>query len=454
MIKSGTGGNQWNLKSGGSNSLTVTAGNTYNWQLNDIPDRAPSGPLAYYLTALLLTITGTITQSGSTGVQIPRDVLPALLINSINWQNSWMGPVLNFQYAKGFTLPIMEFVAGGFQYGQRQQNNIAAANGATTFSMTLRVPALNDNRGRLLKETSQLAALFQPSQFSVTMASTTGLTTFSPGASFSSMTMSVTAQLDPRQELVLGTPMEWILHTPISGGPQVTIEGFGRQAGVNGVAIKGGVAFLADLTATPTTQPGVVLPSSLTDFSFPWRGQATTYDIKAWLQQHLALLPNDRPQQSAGTNLGTSDRTNDFSGFPYTVNNVDATGPSVDLVNLKFFPLVMGGDELELSDLQTAESDQTFNMTQTGGFTTPGNHQILAEYARVWTPEKMGDWVAQIVRGGANSLATCVLQKPSVVAEVLKRVTDPNGRGLQLRYPTAKHVTTVDQETYLPHQFI
>ncbi len=453
MIKSGTGGNQWNLKSGGSNSLTVTQGNTYNWQLNDIPDRAPSGPLAYYLTALLLTITGNVVQSGSTGVFIPRDVLPALIINSIDWKNSWMGPVMNFQYVKGFALPIIEFVSGGFEYGQRQNGGIAAANGTYAFSMTIRVPALNDNRGRLLKETSHLAALFQPSQFSVTMASTTTLTTWSPGASLTSLSMSVTAQLDPRQELVLGTPMEWILHTPISGGPQVTIEGFGRNAAVNGVLVKGGVAFLSDLTATPSVQPGVVAPASCTDFSFPWRGQATTYDIKAWIQQHLALLPNDRPQVQ-GNVASTTAGINDFQGFPYIFNNQTSDSATIDLTNLRFFPLVMGGDALELSDLQTAESDQTFNLTQTGGFTTPGNHQILAQYARVWTPEKMGDWVAQIVRGGANSLAACVLQKPSIVADVLKKVTDPNGNGLSLRYPTAKHVTTVDQETYLAHQFI
>src|SRR5262252_3742298 len=104
MIKSGTGGNQWNLKSGGSNSIAVVSGGTYNWQLNDVPDRAPTGPLAYYLTALLLTITGTIIQSGEGGAVIPRDRLAAALINSIDWKNSWMGPVLNFQYAKGFNL--------------------------------------------------------------------------------------------------------------------------------------------------------------------------------------------------------------------------------------------------------------------------------------------------------------------------------------------------------------
>lgn len=453
MIKSGTGGNQWNLKSGGSNSLTVTQGNTYNWQLNDVPDRAPTGPLAYYLTALLLTISGTLVQSGSTGVAIPRDRLPSLLINSIDWKNSWMGPVLNFQYAKGFVLPIMEFVADGFQYGQRQTNQIPAANGNHPFSLTLRIPALNDNRGRLLKETSQLAALFQPSQFSVTMATSGTLTTYSPGASLSEVTMNVTAQLDPRQELVLGTPMEWILHTPISGGPQVTIEGFGRNAAVNGVAVKGGVAFLADLTAL-NGQPGVIDPTNLTDFSFPWRGQATTYDLKAWLLQHIALLPNDRPQIQVATNIGAG-TVNDFLGFPYCTLLADRVeSASQDLAQLLFWPLVMGGDALELSDLQTAESDQVFNATQTGGFTTPGNHQILAEYARVWTPEKMGDWVAQIVKGGSNSLASCVLQKPAVVAEVLKKVTDPNGKGLPLRYPTSKHVTTIDQETYLAHSFI
>ncbi len=451
MIKSGTGGNQWNLKSGGSNSVVVASGGTYNWQLNDVPDRAPTGPLAYYLSCLLLTITGTVIQAEGGGSTIARDTLAAAIINSIDWKNSWMGPVLNFQYAKGFTLPIMEFVAGGFAYGQRQTNLIPAT-GTTPFSLTVKVPALNDNRGRLLKETSNLAALFQPSQFSVTMAALSALQSFSTGATLGTMHMNVTAQLDPRQELVLGTPMEWILHTPISGGPQVTIEGFGRNAGVNGVAIKGGVAFLADLS-DQNGQPGVIDPSLLTDFSFPWRGQATTYDIKAWVQQQLALLPNDRPQTQVIAQGGGT--VNDFTTFPYATTLTDrAASLTIDTDDLLFFPLVMGGDMLELSDLQTADSDQTWNATQTGGFATPGNHQILAEYGRVWTPEKMGDWVAQIVRGGANSLAACVLQKPSLVGEVLKRVTDPNGKGLPLRYPTAKHVTTVDQETYLAHQFI
>jgi hypothetical protein len=451
MQKNGTGGIQHNLKSGGANALTVTAGNGYTWQLNDLPDRAPTGPLALYLTCLLLTISGTITQAGGTGVAIPRDRLPALLIDSVDWTNSWMGPVLQKANVNGARMPIVEFVAGGFSYGQRQQNRIPAANGTYSFSMTIRVPALNDRRGRLIKETSNLAVLFQPSQIRVNMQPLSTLTTYSPAASWGTLTQTITAQLDPRQELVLGVPMEWILHTPTSGGPQVTIEGFGRQAGVTGVETKGGVAFLADLSLK-NALGGVVTPNVCTDFQFQWRGQGTTYDVKAWLQQYIDLLPNDRPQQSAAVNQGTAG-TDDFSGFPYIQDNTGSQSTTIDLDELLFFPLVIGGDDLELTNLQTADSDQTFNLTQTGGF-AGGNHQILAQYARVWTDGKMADWLSQVLKGGDSSLAALVLQGRKGVSDALARAKSaPNGR-LGQRIPQSKHVVTADQFTYLPYQLV
>lgn len=452
MQKNGTGGIQHNLKSGGSNSLTVVASGGYTWQLNDLPDRSPTGPLALYLTCLLLTISGTLVQAGGAGVAVPRDVLPLLLIDSVDWTNSWMGPVLQKTNVNGARLPIVEFIAGGFQYGQRQQNQIAAANGTYSFSLTTAIPALNDQRGRLVKETSNLAILFQPSQIRVNMQPLTTLTTYSAGASWGTLTQTITAQLDPRQELVLGTPMEWILHTPISGGPQVNIEGFGRQAGVTGVETKGGVAFLADLTAA-NALGGVVSPPSFTDFQFQWRGQGTTYDIKGYLQQFLRLMPNNRPHVAPLGTIGTSGQPNDFVGFPYTNSNTSQNSATEDLQSLLCWILVMGGDELQLTDLQTADTDQTFNLTQTGGFTTPGNHQILAQYARRWTKGKREDWLAQVLRGGDSSLAALVLNGRRGVADALARASkEPDG--LAQRRPSGKHVTTGDQFTYLPYQLV
>ncbi len=450
MRKSGTGGIQQNLKTGGSTSATIAPSGNLTFQLNDLMDRSPTGPLALYLTALLLTVSGTLVQAGGAGTAVPRDRLPGLLFDSVDWTNSWMGsPAAKFVF-NGARLPIVEFVAGGFQYAQRQINQIPAANGTYSFALTVRIPALNDRRGRLVKETSNLALLYQPSQFKVTLNPTSTLTSFTTGASWGTLTASLTAQLDVRQELVLGTPFEWNLHTPVSGGPQVVIQGFGRDSALSGVKPKGGVAFLGDLSLV-NGLGGVVTPTNFTDFQFQWRGQPVTNDMRGWVQQFLDLLPNDRPQISAGTNQAAAG-INDLTGFPYSINtNANSVTPDTDAI--LFWPLAMGGDDLELTDLQTAESDQTFNATQTGGFGA-GNHQILAQYARQWEPEKVADWIAQITRGGQSSLASYVLQGPANVNAALARVAAQRDRLPIRRRPNSKHYVSADQETYLPYQFI
>lgn len=451
MDKRATGGIQQQLKTGGSSSATLAMGGNATFQFNDLNDRAPTGQLALYLTCLFLTLTFTLTQNGGTGVLIPRDRLGSVLIDSIDWTQSWMGSVAPKSVWSGSRLSIMEFVAGGFQYGQRQFNGIAAANGATTVSAKWRIPALNDRRGRLINETSNLALLFQPSQCRVTLAPLATLQAFSPGATMSTVVTSLTAQLEPRQELVLGTPMEWVVHTPVAGGPQVTIFGFGRDTAMTGVKPKGGVAFCGDLSIK-NGLGGCIEVAKAVDFQWNWRGQPTTTMISDYVDQFLDLLPNDRPQNSSGTALGTSDRTNDYQGFPYTQNTLDATG-TPDLTDWLFFPLAMGGEHLELTACQTAQRDETFNLNQTGGFVADAaNHLILAQYARVWEYEKRADWISQITRGDDASLAAYVLGGQDKVAAALAAVKAKGD--LFSRRPNDKHVVTPDQETYLGWQFI
>ena len=457
MRKNGTGGIQQNLKTGGSTSATIAPAGNLTWQLNDLMDRSPTGPLALVLSCLLLTISGTVTQANSTGVAIPRDRLPALLIDSVDWTNSWMGTVAPKSVFSGSRLPVIEFTAGGFTYGQRQINSIPAANGTYSFTMTVRVPALNDRRGRLLKETSNLSLLYQPSQFRLTAAPLATLTTFSAGASWGTLTATLTAQHDVRQELVLGTPMEWNLHTPVAGGSQVTIQGFGRDSALSGVKPKGGVAFLGDLSDA-RGQGGCIRTNLCTSFQFQWRGQPVIDDIKGYALQFIDQLPNDRPQVEGLATLATAVNINDYQGYPYTFDHSgtgSAGSATGDIDGLLFFPLALGGDDLELTDLQTAQDDQTFNLSQSTAFSSIGtNHLILSQYGRVWEPDKVADWLAQITRGGANSLASYVLGGPGSVAAALSRVAASKDKMPMRRRPNAKHYVSPDQETYLAYQFI
>jgi hypothetical protein len=98
---------------------------------------------------------------------------------------------------------------------------------------------------------------------------------------------------------------------------------------------------------------------------------------------------------------------------------------------MRFFPFVMGGRELRLTDVQTADQDQTYYLN---GPTFSGSHQILAQYARRWQEGKRNAWEA-LVR--ASGLPAYVYGGGTPVS-------------MQQRVPLSKHFTTPDQATYLP----
>jgi hypothetical protein len=434
MEEAGTGGNSWPLKSASGENPTVTQGKPITFLFTDLPSMCPSGPLANYLSGCFLTVTGTIVQPSEGATPIPRDVLPGLFIDSVDWTQSFFGAVLSTNYIKGKFLPVVEFTSNGFKYGQRQAGTIPV-NITTGFSFTVWLPAATDRRGRNISATSNLALLFQPSQCKINFAGPTALSDFSTGATASNISCRLTADLDPRQELVMGTPMEWVLHEIAAAGATVKIEGFGRNTAMTGVEEKGGVAFLGELTAN-SNQDGIIVPEELSQISFQWRGQGELQDIIAWVNKFVGLLPNDRPQQggvTAGIVTGTAG-LNDFAGYPNAMIAGDLNSQTIDTVNMRFFPWVLGGREMRLTDLQTAQQDQTYYATQTSPFS--GTHQILAQYARQWQVGKRNAWEA-LVRG-SGLVEYCYGPSGGAAAKMVQRI------------PLSKHYTTPDQYTYLP----
>jgi hypothetical protein len=432
MDRASTGGISWPLKSASGENPSITQGRPITFLFTDLPDRSPTGPLAAYLPGCFLTIKGKVTQAAETGVAIPRDVLPGLLIDSIDWGQSFFGSVLNTNNVKGKFLPVIEFTANGFKYGQRQQGDIATTAGDTNFSVTVWLPAASDRRGKLLTDTSNLALCFQPSQCKINFAGAGVLNAWSPGATFSDLTCRLTADLDLRQELVLGTPMEWVLHEIAAAGPSVKIEGFGRNTSMTGVEEKGGVAFLGELTGE-ANQDGIIHPELIQQISFQWRGLGELQDIDAWVNKFVGLLPNDRPQQGGNVVNGIGDVMNDFSGYPNQMDLADTSSATQDETGMRFFPFALGGYEVRLTDLQTADQDQTYYVTQSSPFS--GTHQILAQYARVWQDSKRAVWEAMV---RASGLPQYCFGNAGAASAVMQR-----------RIPLAKHYTTPDQYTYL-----
>lgn len=436
-----TVGQLWPLKSGSTNQPALTPGTQASFQFTDVPDRPPAGPLAYYLPGVKLTFAGNIVQSGSTGSQIYSDEFFGALFSSLGWIQCWQGTALRTSDILGIHWAVTEYMAGGRRYDSDVRAVMAEGpNGTYPFEVTMFVPFLSDRRTSLEPETMQLALMARASQLQINFAPASALTSLSTGASLDSVTVSASAILVPRAELILGTPIENILTQVVAGaGNSVTIQNFGVDTGLTGVDPGGGVLDLLFLT-TANQQDGSFNASNITDFQWQWRGQTYTQDILGLLSQWKRLLPTPYLNTLATVNTGSAP----LQGIPYSIQNSTQFGQlttpvRAELTNqLLFWGLIISGMRCRLSSLQTASSDQTFNMTVTGGYS--GTHKILGRYARSWQKPMRDQWVAQVLAGGAGSLAANVLGPNYGSAKLLQRGA------------AGKPYTTADETRYLPWQ--
>lgn len=435
-----TVGQLWPLQSGSTNQPTLTPGQQTAFQFQDVPDRSATGPLANYMPGVSVTFSGNVVQ-GAGGSIVPSDQFFGALFSSLAWIQAWHGSPIQAQHVTGAQWAVTEYFANGQRYQGAVHQLIAAAAAATyPFEVTIFVPFSSCRIGDLEDNTSQLALLARASQLQINVAPASALTAISPSATITNFKCRASAMLVPRQELVLGTPVETILTQIVAGsGNAVKITNFGTDTGLQGVDPGGGVLNLLFLTAA-NGQGGSFDSDNITDFLWQWRGQTFTQDVLGLLQQWKRLLPT--PLQSGFTmNSGGSPS---LQGIPYSVYSNSTLGPesvaNVELLGLLFWALVLSGNDPQLTSLQTADSDQTFNMTVTGGYS--GTHQILGQYARSWQLGMLQNWQAQVMAGGSGSLAAHVLGNRYGSAKMARRA------------PAGKHVLTHDEVRYLPWQLV
>jgi hypothetical protein len=230
------------------------------------------------------------------------------------------------------------------------------------------------------------------------------------------------------------------MHQMVAGSSsnQIQIKGFGTETMLTGVQNKGGVAWLGELTSI---LGGVFASEDVTFYNFPWRGQAPVYDIDGFVaMQQLGNMPVDRMQVLPSVLAGGD---SEFANPPYAMNTndeyVDSEASPKTFANLYAWNMVQGGSELDLTDLQTADSDQSYFLSVDGGF-DEGAHLVLGMYAKAWQQNMLDDWLKQVTKGGNGSLAAYVLGQNYGAAKLLQRG------------PKTKHIITADNMAYLPWQ--
>jgi hypothetical protein len=437
----GTNGQVHSLTVGTEENPATAPGGVLNFMCNTIPDRSPTGPLAYYIPLLVLSFYASLVQvNGGSAIQYDR--LDGALLDTINWTGAFHGTPISSDHVFGIHMPMIERYTNG-TYLARRRELIPAAAGTYPVERHFAVLPSVSRVGGLESETSQLAAMFKTSNLKINVAAADVLTALSTGATFTGMSVRASVLLVPRSELVLGTPVETILTQITNGGGtagKVTIQDFGVDTMLTGVESKGGVAFLAELSSV-NGQGGRFLVNNVNRLSFPWRGQEDCQHVEAMFL--TAALDGDPSRQQAFPTSQTGGDS-EMAGAPYTAGNSNQSTTAsthMDLTNALGWFFVRHHNGYQLSDLQTADGDQYYNLGITGG-RSAGLIPVLGMYARQWTPQMRKKWLELVTDGGPNSLASYVLGGQDAV----------NKAQMVQRTPRGKHLVTVDQTTYLPWQ--
>jgi hypothetical protein len=441
-MRRGTGAIYWPLVTGNNDDPTVTQGKPVSFFCNTVPDRCPTGPLAYYLPVFLVTILATLTQPATSGSPIYWDQMPQALINNVQLLNCWHGTPISNNYVVGTNLPVVEFHQNGYVRPALEKPPWPAAGGAYPVEMVFALNPATCLIGNLESETSQLALLFQTGQLKLTMADSTVINGLSVGATLTNITVQVGAVLVPRNELVLGTPVEAVMHQIVagSGSSQVQIKGFGTDTALTGIEDKGGVLSLMELTSI-NGQGGAFTLENVTLYNFDqWSGQTQVTNIRGYFDMMTReQLPVSRSQAFPSVVAGGD---SNMASFPYAMSKSDAqttTSTNLDLTSALFFPMRLAGNDISLANVQTADADKSFFMTVNGGF-TGSNHVIVGFYARRFNDAMRAAWVKK-VSGGNDPLSEYVLGAGNTA-----------NASLGQRVPTGSHLLTNDNFTYLPWQ--
>lgn len=419
LIRNHTGFHFYPLTTGASDTYTWAANDLATFNLKNIP--IVVGDLAYYGYGIMVSFVGTLTQSGSTGQVMDRDAIIRSLIDSIELRNAWHGTVISSRQIKGSMLPIVEFVGAGYQEGQRT-GVVPSANGAWAIRINVFIP-LCVGLGDKPHHTAQLALFYKQAQLDINTPLATVLTGLSPGASFTSVSVKASIVMLPEPEVRLGPGVEWIDYQSAAsaGQAQIELDSFGNKTGLSGTIPNAGVAWMGALTSAGGL-PGSFLASTVTRYSFPWRGQVDIRHVDPFVAMQLMAMAGGKTDEIT---VGSANNGH-VNGFPYAKGTgLDASvGGFPGLTGLLFWPMVTPANDLELTKIQLAKGTQSYFMDATFA----GTNHTLTQHVRSFDDNKRDDAIKQIVDSG---LAKAVIGRSTNLAWIPKLIRknteiDPN----------------------------
>lgn len=421
MLRNHTGAQLFPIRGSSGTVATLTPGSNAQFDLSSIPTF--NGNLANYMPAILVTIKGTFTQAGGTGVALFWDNFLRLLVASIDLQNAFHGRPIAQESILGSIIPIVEYLGNGGRYVQRRRGKIPAANGAYLFNYTFAIP-LSFGYGQKPHHTAQLALFYKNATLNINCAAAAIATAASPGSTLTLMTAEASAVLLPEPELRVGPGVEWVDYQAAVASGQTTfqINDFGNRTTLDGTEKGAGVLFHGLLTSL-NGLPGAFTAANLTNLTAQYRGQVATAHVDGLVAMCIDALGSSR-NVGGVVDQAAAAALSDMGSFPYAMGT-DHSNEQTNRTGLLFFPVgAMPTEDLELSKVQVVNDSIQLEATIAS---LSGTMHHLVAHVRSWTPEKLEQAAKLIVDSG---LAVRVVGTSDVEwdLKVLKK-QDPGGIG-------------------------
>lgn len=387
------------LSTGTSDVSVVPSGAPLSYDLSPLP--VENDGLANYLAGFFITFSGSISP-GASGIPIPQMLLLAILIDSISLNNAKHGTPISPNFVKGWMLPTISFVGGGYNYCVPNMGNIPPSNAVHGFDFSFFLPLCLGNGDRP-HHTMQLQALYRKAQLVIQFNNLLArLQNFIPTATAFTSTIRVSAAHLPEREIRVGPGIEWVdYQTPASANQtEVKLQSFGNNTQLNNSSQGAGVAF-AMAMSNVGPQPGSFAVDQLQQIQIPFRGQIqTTHVHPVVLHQQLASMGVRRAMgqnQNHGAGLAAQTDTQDF---PYYAaeTTADTAGSPVELTSLLGAVIVPQADGIELSKIQVVNGDVSYYMSLATG--PAGTHHTLVQHVRSWEAQMWSDAEKEIVDSG------------------------------------------------------
>lgn len=411
-MRNHTGTRPWQLTGPQGENPAWTPNGTIRFLLNDVPELT-TGTLCNHVLGILVTFLVTLGNGGVQTASANADRFLTWLVESVEVRNAWHGTPVSQNHVKGCMLGLLEFLSCGYQY----------------FGRRLSCPSQGDLAGRFLKintfiplaylmgekghHTALPAVFYKNAELQINCG--LGSVDAPPEGQNTIIAASVRASaiLLAESEIHVGPGQQFIdYQSPASaGGENVKLDSLGMNTSLQDVEAGAGIDFLAWLGSSYNQGAQFAGPARVKDLirvAIPFRGTQSTRHLEPFLLAYEAAI--------GGREVGESDPYDatamdvvvaNPAGFPYAHNYAgplvaDFAADGSDIRDMRHFPLIFPGRDLEVTKMQSFEGTQTYQLTFTPGGAPAGGsvHHTYAHQFFSWTPAKWDDAQRVLVNSG------------------------------------------------------